>query len=554
VRRQGWIRGFARRPDDSDEVAFSKALALVIALSCCGCGIVWGLLYAVVFGPGPTMVLPLLFVALVGGATVVSARTRDHRLLIHTQIACITWIPALIEWTIGSTASSGLVIAWSFLGPIGALMFLSFRQALMWMGVFVLIILVSTVFQPALLGVPLPVGRGTQAAFFAMNIGAASAVVFAAAGWFVRTIQRELALRVEANKALAESHRQLVASQQVLVQTEKMAALGRVSAGMAHELNNPASAAQRGAGQLREALEAISTASFSLGQARLDAGQRQRIQALEVEAEDRVRHPANLSPLERLDRESDILAWLDAHDLEAADIHAGALVELGVDARELGELRAVFGGDGLGAVLERTGWWYTVLSLIGDVGRGSGRIVEIVRALKSYTHLGQGPVQAVDLNEALNDTVVVLSGVLKQGIAVTWDLDATLPPVDAHGAELNQVWTNLIGNAVDAMDGRGQLTVRSRRDEAEAVIQIIDSGPGVPAEVRDRLFDPFVTTKPVGMGTGLGLSISRNIVVDHHGGTIEVRSEPGHTCFEVRLPLGGRSAGAGDQRTSGLSG
>lgn len=540
---RGWVRAFASRPDDSDEVAFSKALVLVIALSCCGCGIVWSLLYLSVFGPGPTMALPLLFVAVVGGAIAVSARMRDHRPLIYAQLVCITWIPAFIEWTIGSTASSGLVIAWSFLGPIGALMFLSLGQALVWMGMFIVIVLVSTIVQPALLGAPLPVGRGTQAAFFAMNVGAAGAVVFAAAGGFVRTIQRELALRLEANRALAESHRQLVASQQVLVQTEKMAALGRVSAGMAHELNNPAAAAQRGAGQLRQAVEAMSAASLSLGQARLGEGQLQRLRGLEARAEERVRTPRSLTPLERLDRESEIQDWLDARDLDAPGVDASALAELELDAGELDALLGLFSRDSLTAVLERTVRWYTILSLIAEIGHGSGRIAEIVRALKSYTHLGQSPVQTLDLNQGLGDTLVMLHAVLKEGIEVTRDLDATLPHVDMQGAELNQVWTNLIGNAVDAMGGEGELTVRTRREGTEAVVQIIDSGPGIPPEVRDRLFDPFVTTKPVGTGTGLGLSISRNIVA-HHGGTIEVKSEPGRTCFEVRLPLGGRSAEA----------
>jgi signal transduction histidine kinase len=536
---KGWIRSFARRPDDSDEAAFSKALVLVVALSCCACGLVWGLLYSVVFGLGPTTALPLAFVLIVGTAILVSARTKDDRPLVYAQIACITWIPALIEWTIGSTAASGLVIAWSFLGPIGALIFLSFRQALVWMGQFVLIVLVSTAFQPALLGVRLPVPPGVQAAFFAMNVGAAAAVVFTAAAWFVITIQRELTLRLEANQALAESHRQLVASQQALVQTEKMAALGRVSAGMAHELNNPASAAQRGASQLREAVEAMSAASFALGEARLDDRQLERIQELEGGAEARVRSPVTLGPMERLDREAVIQDWLDGNRIEIGHVDAAALVDLGFDADALRELHGMFEPEALGLVLERTVWWHAIVALIAEIGHGSGRVTEIVRALKSYTYLGQGPVQAVDLNDGLNDTLVMLHGILKQGIVVTRDFDATLPRVDMHGAELNQVWTNLISNAVDAMDGQGELTVRSRRDGAEAVVQIIDSGPGISPEVRDRLFDPFVTTKPVGKGTGLGLSISRNIVVHNHGGTIDVQSEPGRTCFEVRLPLGG---------------
>jgi len=532
-----WIRTFARRPDDTDEVAFSKSLVLVVALSCSASGAVWAVVYAAVFGPGFVMALPLAFVVFVGGAIVVSARRADHRPLIYTQLACITWIPALIQWSIGSTATSGLVISWSFLGPIGALIFLSFRQALVWMGMFIGIVVISTVFEPALLGVPLSVSAPVQEAFFAMNVGVASIVVFAAAAWFVRTIQRELALRLEANQALAESHRRLEESQEVILQSEKMAALGRVSAGMAHELNNPAAAAQRGAGQLREAVEAVGRTSLALGRAGLDSRQLARIHELEVTAEERVRAPLDIDPIDRMDREAEVQDWLDDHGLEALGAQGTTLADLGIGAAELVDLAVLFGEEALAPALEHAAWWYTTLSLIAEIWHGSGRISAIVQALKSYTYLDRAPIQSVDLNTGLNDTLLMLNSVLKQGVAVRRDYDATLPPVVARGAELNQVWTNLIDNAVDAMGGVGELTVRSRREGEHAVIQIIDSGPGVAPDVRDRIFDPFVTTKAVGDGTGLGLSISRNIVVQHHGGTIDVESEPGRTCFEVRLPL-----------------
>jgi signal transduction histidine kinase len=535
VRR--WIREFARRPDDTEADAFSKALILVIALSCGACGILWGLLYAAVFGFGPTMALALAFSVIVGGAAVVSARRADHRPLIYAQIACIVWIPALIEWTIGSTASSGLVIAWSFLGPIGALMFLSFRQALVWLGMFLLIVLVSTAFQPALLGAPLPVPAPIQSVFFAMNVGVASVVVFAAAAWFVRTIQRELAFRLRANAALAESHRQLAASQQVLIQSEKMAALGRLSAGMAHELNNPAAAALRSSGQLREAVESLWKASFALGQARLEPEHHDRLDGLTAVAERRARGSQNLSALDRMDREAEIEAALDDLGLAALEARAADLVELGIDAAALGELHDLFGDAALVPALERALLWHTVVSLIGEIEHGSERITGIVGALKSYTFLDRGEAQTVDLNEGLNDTLLMMNSVLKEGITVSRDLDLTLPTITAQGGGLNQVWTNLIANAADAMGGEGELTVRSRREDEEAVIQIIDSGPGIPPDVEDRLFDPFVTTKPAGEGTGLGLYISRNIIVQQHGGTLHADSRPGRTCFEVRLPL-----------------
>lgn len=547
---QRWIRQFARRPDDTEAEAASKALILVIALSCSGCGLIWGLLYAAVFGLGPTMALPFAFCVIVGGAAVVSARLADHRPLIYAQIACIVWIPALIEWTIGSTSGSGVVIVWSFLGPIGALMFLSLRQALVWMGVFLIIVLVSTAFQPALLGAPLPVSQGMRSVFFGMNVGMASAVVFAAAAWFVMTIQRELALRLQANKALAESHRQLAASQQVILQSEKMAALGRLSAGMAHELNNPAAATLRGSGQLKEAMDSLCRVSFALGQARLEPEHLDRLDQLTALAEQRARDPAALSPADRIEREADVETALDDRGLTALEEYSADLVDLGIDAAALDELDDVFGDAALVPALERTLLWHTVVTLIAGIQNGSGRISRIVGALKSYTFLDRGEVQTVDLNAGLNDTLVMMDSVLKAGIAVQRDLEPALPTITAQGGSLNQVWTHLIANAAEAMGGEGELTVRSRREGDQAVIQIIDSGPGIPPAVADCLFDPFVTTKPVGEGTGLGLYVSRNTIVQQHGGTLEVDSRPGRTCFEIRLPLVRKGVAPADPRGS----
>jgi signal transduction histidine kinase len=330
---------------------------------------------------------------------------------------------------------------------------------------------------------------------------------------------------------------ELEASQQTLIQSEKMAALGRVSAGMAHELNNPASAAQRAVSQLRVAMDALGRTTFTLGRTSLAPDQIERIQELEASAAERVRTPLTIDSVQRMDREAEVQDWLADHELSSLDEHAGALVDLGIETGDLDELRDLFEADALAAVLERTVEWHTTLGLIAEIGQGAGRVTEIVRALKSYTYLDQAPVQAVDVNEGLNDTLVVLHSLLKDGISVKREFDPNLPRITARGAELNQVWTNLIENAVDAMEGEGELTVRTARDGDEVMVQIIDSGPGIPSEVRDRLFDPFVTTKAIGKGTGLGLSMSRNIIVEHHGGTLDVASEPGRTCFEIRIPL-----------------
>jgi signal transduction histidine kinase len=547
VKLPRWVRDFARRPGDTERESFQKALILLIALTCCACGVLWGLMYATVFGWGPTAALPLAFCVIVGGTAVVSARIADHRPLIYAQIGCIVWISALIEWTIGSASGSGVVIVWSFLGPIGALIFLTFRQALVWMGMFLAIVLVSTGFQPALLGAPLAVPARVQSAFFAMNVGTASLVVFAAAAWFVKTIQRELTLRLETNEALAESHRQLAESQQALVQSEKMAALGRLSAGMAHELNNPASAAVRGSSQLRETVARLSDVSLALGQGHHAAELHDQLDQLAALAEQRAREPLNLSAPDRLDRETEIEVALEDRGLPALVAHATDFVDLGIDKTRLDRLCSDFGDAAIVPALERAVLWHAVVSLIAGIEHSADRVSKIVGALRSYTFLDQGAVQTVNLNAGLSDTLLMMNSVLEHGFVLRRDLDPALPPITAQGSNLNQVWTNLIANAADAMRGEGEIIVRTRREEEHAVIQIIDSGPGIPVEVEDRIFDPFVTTKPVGEGTGLGLYVSRNIVAQH-GGTLSVDSRPGRTCFEVRLPLTRQGTGTVDPR------
>ena len=186
-----WFRGFASRPGDSSDEAFTKMLILIIALSCSACGLVWSAIYFAVFGFGLTMILPLSFVVIVGGAIVISHRIANHRPLVYAQLFCITWISAFIQWSIGSMDQSGVVIAWSFLGPIGALIFLSSRQAVVWMAMFLAIVVISAAFEPALLGYPLSVTDRTQVLFYIMNLGASTIIVFAAFAWFVHTIQRE---------------------------------------------------------------------------------------------------------------------------------------------------------------------------------------------------------------------------------------------------------------------------------------------------------------------------------------------------------------------------
>ena len=321
----------------------------------------------------------------------------------------------------------------------------------------------------------------------------------------------------------------------MLRQSEKMAALGTLSAGLAHELNNPAAAAKRSTAQLRDTLVEWQRAAAELTAQALDARQKEVVNTLRGEMAVRASTPAALDPLTRGDRESDVQAWLEDRRIDRPWELAPALVAFGWDAGTLGTLGDTF-GDKVGVVASWLGVGYSVYALLDEVSASAGRISEIVKAVKSYSYLDQAPIQEVDLHEGLDNTLVILRHKLKNGVHVTRDYAPDLPHIEAHGSELNQVWTNIIDNAVDAMQGKGELTLRTYRKEECIVVEITDSGPGIPPGIKERIFEPFFTTKPPGVGTGLGLHISYNIV-EKHKGTISVESKPGATTFRVSLPL-----------------
>jgi signal transduction histidine kinase len=323
----------------------------------------------------------------------------------------------------------------------------------------------------------------------------------------------------------------------MLRQSEKLATLGKLSAGMAHELNNPASAVQRGAEQLRTAVAEVEQAHLNLDALHLSSPQLDLLLGLGQLVRFRATQPVDLDILARSDLEAELEAWLEDHNIDNGWEFAPTLVNLEYGVKDLAALVENFAEPQLQAVITWLNGSYTIYSLLEEMGQGAGRIAEIVKALKSYTYMDQAPIQAVDVHEGLDNTLVMLRSRLKGGINVQRHYSADLPSIQAYGSELNQVWTNIIDNASAAMQGQGEIILRTRREKNWVVVEIEDNGPGIPPEIQSKIFDPFFTTKPPGEGTGLGLNISHNIIVQKHQGQISVSSQPGRTCFQIKLPL-----------------
>ena len=321
----------------------------------------------------------------------------------------------------------------------------------------------------------------------------------------------------------------------MLRQSEKLATLGKLSAGMAHELNNPAAAARRGAGQLQATLEYLHQAYRKLIALKLSESQLEAVAALEESAHEKAEHPPVMDPLKRSDLERELEEWLDEQVDNSWEV-APSLVGLGYDRAGLGEMAAGFSSAQFQAIIDLMHNSYTAYSLLAEIDEGTRRISEIIKALKSYTYMDQAPMQNVDVHDGLNSTLVIMQSKLKPGVVVHREYEADLPRIEAYGSELNQVWTNLIDNAVDAMNGQGEITLRTRHDKHWVIVEVEDTGAGIPEAMQARIFDPFFTTKAPGEGQGLGLNITHTIVTQKHKGRIDVHSKPGSTRFEVRLP------------------
>jgi signal transduction histidine kinase len=316
---------------------------------------------------------------------------------------------------------------------------------------------------------------------------------------------------------------------------ERLISLGRLAAGLAHEVNNPAAAAMRAATELRGTVQQLQEFVGWIADADLAPDQLRAVLRLQRAAGSAAR--VVRGGLELANAEDELGTWLADHEVDDAWTVAATLTSVGLDLAWLEQVAAELPPAQLSACLKWIAATHLSASLVDQIDGAVGRIAQLVAAVKEYSYLDRAPEQAVDVHDGIEKTLLVLSHKIRSGIRIRREYAADVPVIQASGAELNQVWTNLLDNAIDAMDGNGEVLIRTRRESNMIVVEICDQGPGIPPELMSRIFDPFFTTKEPGQGTGLGLDIVRRIVTDRHRGDVSVESKPGDTRFIVRLPI-----------------
>jgi signal transduction histidine kinase len=320
-------------------------------------------------------------------------------------------------------------------------------------------------------------------------------------------------------------------------QRERLLALGSLTAGLTHELNNPAAAAVRATASLRERVSGMRGKLRLMAGGKFERASLESIIDLQTRAVEKVSKAPKLSPLETSDAEDELSDWLDDHGIRDGWQLAPTYVQAGLDAEWLDEVQETVGDGMLEPALRWLNYTIETELLMNEIEDATTRVSTLVGAAKQYSQLDRAPFQVVDVHDLLDSTLLMMAAKIGKGVHIVKDYDRSLPRIPAYAAELNQVWTNLIDNAVSAMGGSGTLTIRTARDDGSVLVEVGDSGPGIPDAIKGRIFEPFFTTKPVGEGTGLGLDIAWRIVVNKHHGDLRVESRPGDTRFQVRLPV-----------------
>ena len=531
---QNMLAAIARlgvKPDDDEETRLQKFILVITSTLISIAAVFWGSIYMWI-GETQAGLIPFSYAFLSTCSLLVLRISKIFRLFRLTQIILILLLPFLLMIALGGFIDGSAVIVWSILAPIGALLSGQVRQAKVWFSAFILLVLLSGVLQPYLRQDNI-IPERVIVLFFIINISTVSFIIFLVLNNFVKQKNKVIEL-IRKNRELEINQLQ---QEVTLRQIEKLATLGRLSAGIAHELNNPAAAGLRGSKLVQQSITELENQLFHLGGMNLSNKQLEILQSLKNQLLDKARNPSQIDPITRSDYEEELESWLEDHHMNDSPELASMLISGGFSVKDLSHLKENFNNDQFPVVLSMLSTIYQSHSLLEEINQGTGRISDIVKSLKSYSYQDKAPLQPLDVHQGLNDTLIMLHSQLKKGITVQRDYDQNLPQIQGFGNELNQVWTNIIDNAVTAMDGKGKIVIKTFQENSWVVVQISDTGHGIPKENLKKIFDPFFTTKPPGEGTGLGLNISHNIIVDNHKGKMNVFSRPGETCFEVKLPV-----------------
>jgi signal transduction histidine kinase len=500
----------------------------------------WGLIY-IGFGEVGPGLIPALYSVFTCASFILLWRHGGWSLFRISQLVLIFVLPFALMLSLGGYVNGSAVMLWAILAPLGALWGGRSRESTFWVVAFLVCAVLAGLLEPHLSDSnALP--DAFRTVMFVMNVTFVAGAVFLLLSFFVGQKDTVIAV-MRRNRELESAY---LAQEVTLRQNDKLATLGKLSAGMAHELNNPTAAAQQAARQLSTLVLKFGIVDAELAGLGLAAHELQAIKSYSGRIDDRVHQLNFLDPLDRSDREAELQDALETAGVEEPWEIAPSLVNLGLNADELAGLVNEVQSDRLASALTLLAAQHNRASLLSSLNESTGRIIELVKALKTYTYLDQAPRQLVDVHEGLDSTLVMFQNRLKPGIEVHRSYADGVPEIEAYGSELNQVWTNVIDNAIDAMDGHGTIDIVTQVDGDSVIVELRDDGPGVPATLADQIFDPFVTTKAPGEGTGLGLNISHNIVTQKHGGEISLTSEPGRTSFIVKLPTTAPADPTGD--------
>jgi len=517
--------------DDDEETSLQKSVLIKTSILISVAAVIWGAIYVWV-GEVRAGLIPLSYAFLSTCSLFILKISNIFRLFRLSQIILILLLPFLLMIALGGYVNGSAVIVWSILAPIGALLSGQFRQAKFWFFAFIFLVILSGFLQPYL-RTDNALTESVIVLFFIINISTVSFITFLVLNYFVKQKNKVIKL-IRKNRELEVNQLQ---QEVMLRQSEKLATLGRLSAGIAHELNNPAAAGLRGSKLVQQAILNLENDLINLSGMNLSKNQLDIFENFKEQIRSRAKNPLQMDPLTRSDHEEELESWLENKKIDDTANLASMLVMTGFTVDDLSKLAEHFSNDQFPVVVSSLYTMYQSSNLLEEIKQGTARISDIVKSLKSYSYQDKAPLQSLDIHEGLNDTLIMLRSQLKTGITVQRNYDQHLPQIQGYSNELSQVWTNIIDNAITAMNGNGKLTIKTFQDDSWVVVQISDSGQGIPEEFQDKIFDPFFTTKPPGEGTGLGLNISHNIIVGNHKGKMSVFSRPGETCFEVRLPI-----------------